>query len=217
MGYGVKEVEHHDSEGGAARHVALARVDLVRVRVRVRARVRVRVRARVRIRVRVRVRASAVDAPVAAEQPAVPLVLARGRRARERAAEGAHSLRGGVDHEHRLGKLRDAVDAPVVRAEDAAVPLPLAGHGLADLGAHALARRAVDPQDLVRVARDAVDAAVRSRGAAEPLVLALVGAADQRDLGGDRVELEHLLRVPGHTVDAAISTEDAAEPLVLTG
>ena len=55
MGYGVKEVEHHDSEGGAARHVALARVDLVRVRVRVRARVRVRVRARVRIRVRVRV------------------------------------------------------------------------------------------------------------------------------------------------------------------
>eukprot|EP00964_Phaeocystis_antarctica_P025676 scaffold14458_cov66-Phaeocystis_antarctica.AAC.2 len=159
----------------------------------------------------------AVDAAVTAEQPAVPLVLARGRRPGEGPAEGGHCLRRGVDHEDRLGKLRDAVDAAIVRAEDAAVPLPLPRYGVADLGAHALARRAVDLQHLVRVARDAVDAPVRSCGASEPLVLAWVGAADQRHLGGDRVQLEHVLRVPRHTVDAAISTEDAAEPLVLTG
>ena len=73
----------------------------------------------------------AVDAPVGTHEPAVPLVATGKRRADELAR-----IRGRIDLQDALRELRDAVDAPVVRRQHAAVELPQSNANLpgANLG-----------------------------------------------------------------------------------
>ena len=142
-------------------------------------------------------------------------MLARRGRSRPRAAEFGHFLGRHVDLKYGLCKLWDAVDAPIVRAEHCAMPLPQARDRPADVAALVLGARAVDLEHSLCVARNAVDSAVRRRHATQPLVLARIRPTDQRHLAGLHIQLHDALCMARDAVDIAIRAQHAAEPLLL--
>ena len=112
-----------------------------------------------------------VDAPVAAEHAAIPLI------APVRAEVGANELNGGVpgrsrvDAQHARSVVRDRVDAPVA-AEHAAIPLttPVRTEvGADELDGGVPGRGRVDAQHARSVVRDRVEAPVPAEHAAIPL------------------------------------------------
>lgn len=122
------------------------------------------------------------------------------------------------DAQHPLRGLRDRVDAPARGVLDGAVPLPEARQLRPDerhLRVLARGERRRDAQHALRVAGDRVDAAVAGRDAAEPLVLALEGRADEAHVVAD--DLQHALRVARDGVDGARRAAHAAQVLVGAG
>mmetsp|Transcript_16712 Transcript_16712/g.54078 ORF Transcript_16712/g.54078 Transcript_16712/m.54078 type:complete len:551 (+) Transcript_16712:323-1975(+) len=127
-----------------------------------------------------------LEHPLAVERHAVHRAAPRQHSAlplfepEEGAADDVHGVAHRVHAQHRRRLERDGVDEPVGRQE-AVLPLVAVEVDVAvlcarrDLGPDLdrRRRRRVDPQDVVRVGRDAVDAAVRPEHTTEVLVLSV--------------------------------------------
>jgi hypothetical protein len=160
-----------------------------------------------------------VDATVASQQTTVPLAPSVQPLAHVRDGVG-----GGIDAQHPRGALRDGIDLAIDGADGAAVVLPLhpndgrlvlAGirHGR-DGERRDLVGVRVDLEDGIGMARQAVHHAVAGTfDAAEPLVLAGKGRADETELVGLRVEDQDLGEVARDEVQVsplagALSSEE---------
>ena len=110
---------------------------------------------------------------------------------------------GDEELERRAARLGRATDGRAARSR------------AARRGRRAGAGRRRDAQHLLGIARDAVDAAVRTHRAAIPLVPAVAEVvAHEARLLRLRIEAQHLLGVARDAVDAAVRPHRAADPLV---